>query len=143
MIGAIRTIICCYVFFFVMLVLAACDIGGQQQNQPDRRLKLFHVISARIIMLDNQAEVDGTVQNTGTDPFPFDVTILATFYDSSGKVIGQAQGVAEDVRPRMTQAFVLMGQVDSAAYSRMDLAPVSLVERRQEKNLPTPTPVVP
>jgi hypothetical protein len=143
MIGALRIVMCWCVFLLGMLMLTACDIGGQQQNQPDPRLKLFHVVSARIIMLDSQAEVDGTVQNAGTDPFPFDVTILATFYDSSGKVIGQALGVAEDVRPRMTQAFVLMGQVDSATYSRMELAPISLRERRQEKNLPTPTPAVP
>src|SRR2546429_6357430 len=38
----------------------------------------FHVLSERIIMLDTQAEVDGTVQNTGRDRFPYDVTLTAT-----------------------------------------------------------------
>jgi len=104
---------------------------------------LFHVHSANIIILDSQAEVDGTVQNTGTTHFPFDVSLIATLYDNSGNVVGQAQGTAEDVLPGMTSPFVLKGQVDSAKYSRMAVTPVSLRERRQEKNLPTPPPVVP
>ena len=94
-------------------------------------------------MLDSQAEVDGTVQNLGNNAFPFDVTIVATFYDSSGHVIGQAQGAAEDVFPGMVRSFVLMGQVDGLRYSHMKLSPVSLRERRYEKNLPSPPPVVP
>lgn len=93
--------------------------------------------------MDNQAEVDGTIQNTGHDPFPFDVTIDATFYDTAGKVIGHAEGVAEDVYPGTTGPFTLKGQVDSGRYSRMSLSPVSLLERRIEPKLPTPTPVAP
>ena len=51
---------------FFLLLLAGC--GGQQQaQQADPRLTLFHVLSSRIIMLDTQTEVDGTVQNTGKD----------------------------------------------------------------------------
>ena len=129
--------------FFVTIIFASCSSGGQQTKQPDPRLKSFHILSAHIIMLDSQAEVDGTVQNMGQDAFPFDVTIVAAFYDSSGHMIGQAQGVAEDVFPGMVRSFVLMGQVDSLRYSHMTLLPVSLRERRYEKNLPTPTPVVP
>ncbi len=91
--------------------------GSSQPQQPDPRLKVFHILSARIITQDNQAEVDGTIQNTGHDPFPYDVTINATFYDISGDVIGQAQGVAEDVFPGTIGAFVLVGQVDSVRYS--------------------------
>jgi len=94
-------------------------------------------------MLDSQAEVDGTLQNMGHNGYPFDVTILATFYDSSGHIIGQAQGAAEDVFPGMVRPFVLLGQIDSLRYSHMKLSPVSLREVRYEKNLPTPTPVVP
>ena len=124
---------------FFLLLLAGC--GGQQQADP--RLTLFHVLSSRIIMLDTQAEVDGTVQNTGKDRYPFDVTLSATFYNSAGNVIGQAQGTAEDVLPGMTRPFVLIGQVDSARYSRMIVTPVSLRERIHEKNLPSPPPVVP
>lgn len=128
--------------FFCTLLLVGC--GQQQQSsQPDPRLKLFHVLSMNIIIMDSQAEVDGTVQNTGTTHFPFDVSLIATLYDSSGNVVGQAQGTAEDVLPGMTSPFVLKGQVDSAKYSRMTVTPVSLRERRQEKNLPTPPPVVP
>ncbi len=127
---------------FFLLLLAGC--GGQQQaQQADPRLTLFHVLSSRIIMLDTQAEVDGTVQNTGKDRYPFDVTLSATFYNSAGNVIGQAQGTAEDVLPGMTRPFVLIGQVDSARYSRMIVTPVSLRERIHEKNLPSPPPVVP
>lgn len=129
-------------FFAGVLLLVACD-SQQPAQQPDPRLPLFHVLSARITMLDTQAEVDGTVQNTGKDHYPFDVSLSATFYDSAGKVIGHAQGTAEDVLPGMTRPFVLIGQVDSAKYSRMTVKPVSLNERRQEKNLPSPPPVVP
>ena len=127
-----------------ILLISSCNFPGTQQRaqQPDPRLKLFHVLSERIIMLDTQAEVDGTVQNTGHDRYPYDVTLMATFYNSAGNVIGQAQGVAEDILPGMTGPFVLMGQVDSSQYSRMVVTPISLRERRVEKNLPTP-PVVP
>lgn len=128
--------------FVGVLLLVACD-SQQSTQQPDPRLASFHVLSARITMLDTQAEVDGTVQNMGKDRYPFDVSLSATFYDSAGKVIGQAQGTAEDVLPGMTRPFVLIGQVDSAKYSRMTLKPVSLRERRQEKNLPGTPPVVP
>jgi len=129
-------------FFAGVLLLVACN-SQQTAQQPDPRLSLFHVLSARITMLDTQAEVDGMVQNAGKDRYPFDVSLSATFYDSAGKVIGQAQGTAEDVLPGMTHTFVLIGQVDSAKYSRMMVKPVSLRERRKEKNLPTPPPVVP
>src|SRR5437763_637770 len=135
------TLVIPYLFIGVLL-LVACD-SPQQAQKPDPRLSLFHVLTARITMLDTQAEVDGTVQNTGKDRYPFDVSFSATFYDSAGKVIGQAQGTAEDVLPGMTRPFVLIGQVDSAKYSRMMVKPVSLRERRLEKNLPSPPPVVP
>ncbi len=128
----------------LVLFLTACTPGEQQKaQQADPRLKSFHVLSSRIIILDNQAEVDGMIQNAGNDHYPFDVTIDATFYDKAGNVIGQAEGVAEDVLPGMSRAFVLMGQVDSLHYSHMELAPVSLRERRKEQNLPTPPPVSP
>ena len=127
--------------FCCTFLLVGC--GQQQSQQSDARLKVFHVLSEHIVMLDSQAEVDGTLQNTGTMRFPFDVSLIATFYNSSGNVVGQAQGTAEDVYPGMTRTFVLMGQVNSAEYSRMIVTPVSLRERRQEKNLPTPPPVVP
>ena len=133
-------------FFLLCLVvfLTGCGLGDQRQAQQlDARLKSFHIVSSRIIMLDNQAEIDGMIQNTGKDRFPFDVTVDATFYDKAGNVIGQAEGVAEDIFPGMSRAFVLMGQVDSLHYSHMELALVSLRERRKEPNLPTPPPVSP
>ena len=130
------------IFVGILLSFSAC-IGSAPAQQPDPRLKNFHILSSRITMMDNQAEVDGTVQNTGHDRFPFDVTIDATFYDSAGKVIGHAQGVAEDVYSGTAGSFTLQGQVESGSYSHMSLAPVSLRERRVEPNLPTPVPVVP
>jgi hypothetical protein len=131
--------------FTILLLLSIALIGcsSQQNQQPDPRLKSFHVLSAHIIMLDTQAEVDGTVQNTGRDRYPYDVTLVATFYDTASNVIGQAQGTAEDVLPGMTGPFILLGQVDTTKYSRMVVSPVSLRERRYEKNLPVPPPVVP
>ena len=131
--------------FAILLLLSIALIGcsSQQNQQPDPRLKSFHVLSAHIIMLDTQAEVDGTVQNTGRDRYPYDVTLVATFYDTAGQVIGQAQGTAEDVLPGMTGPFILLGQVDTTKYSRMIVSPVSLRERRYEKNLPGPPHVVP
>jgi hypothetical protein len=133
----------CFIVAFLgfAIFLTSCAPGGQPQSDP--RLKWFHILSSRIIILDNQAEVDGTLQNTGSESYPFDVTIDATFYDKAGNVLGQAEGVAEDVFPQTTCAFVLMGQVDSLHYSHMQLTPVSLRERRIEKNLPTPPPVSP
>jgi hypothetical protein len=126
-----------------LMILSSCALGSQQQRQPDPRLKSFHIVSSHIILLDNQAEVDGMIQNTGSDSYPFDVTIVATFYDATGHVVGRAQGIAEDVFPGMTRPFVLLGEVDSLRYSRMQLTPISLRERRYEKGLPTPPPVVP
>jgi hypothetical protein len=126
----------------ILFSLSAC-LGDSAAQQPDPRLKDFHVLSSRIVMMDNQAEVDGTVQNTGHDQFPFDVTIDATFYDSTGNVIGSAEGVAEDIYPGTSGPFTLQGQIDSGRYSHMSLTPVSLRERRVEQNLPTPPPVVP
>ena len=125
------------------LLLASCNWPGAQQTQsPDARLRLFHVLSARIIMLDTQAEVDGTLQNTSrADRFPYDVTIIATFYNRAGNVVGQAGGVAEDVYPGMSRPFTLIGQVDSTHYSHMVVTVVSLKERRIEKIIPTPSVV--
>ncbi len=132
-------------FFLLCLAvfLTGCGSGDQRQaQQSDPRLKSFHILSSRIIILDNQAEVDGTLQNAGHDRYPFDVTVNATLYDKAGNVIGQAEGVAEDVLPGMSRTFVLMGQVDSLHYSHMELTLVSLRERRKEPNLPPP-PVSP
>ncbi|HEX9131636.1 MAG TPA: FxLYD domain-containing protein [Ktedonobacteraceae bacterium] len=139
-----RNLALAFMLLCLVLFLSSCGLGDQQQaQQPDPRLKSFHIQSSRIIILDSQAEVDGTIQNTGHDRYPFDVTVDATFYDKAGNVIGQAEGVAEDVLPGMSRAFVLMGQVDSLHYSHMELTLVSLRERRKEPNLPTPPPVSP
>src|SRR5437764_10511217 len=133
MIYALRkhVLTCCAIFLLLAIALIGCD--SQQNQQPDPRLKSFHVLSAHIIMLDTHAEVDGTVQNTGHDRYPYDVTLLATFYDNAGNVVGQAHGTAEDIFPGMTRPFVLLGQVNSAKYSRMVVSPLSLRERRYEK----------
>lgn len=139
-----RTYFSLFLLLTLLSTLSACALSGQQQaQQPDPRLKVFHILSSRIIILDTQAEVDGTLSNTGHNPFPFDVSIVATLYDSAGNVVGQAQGVAEDVFPGMQRPFILVGQVDNSRYSHMTLTLVSLKERRQEKGLPTPTAVVP
>jgi hypothetical protein len=139
---SVRQLNLALVFFLLCLAvfLTGCGSGNQQ---VDPRLKSFNILSSRIVMLDNQAEVDGTIQNTGHDRYPFDVTIDAIFYDKAGDVIGQAVGVAEDVLPGMSRTFVLMGQVDSLHYNHMALTPISLQERRKEPNLPTPPPISP
>ena len=143
--GVLSKLIACAMVFMFILLMTSCNWpGAQQTQQPDARLKAFHVLSARIIMMDTQAEVDGTLQNTSrTDRFPYDVTVIATFYNSSGSAVGRAGGVAEDVYPGMIRPFVLVGQVDSTQYSRMVVTVISLKERRIEKNIPTPPPVVP
>lgn len=133
-----------FILLCLVLFLSSCGLGDQHQvQQPDPRLKSFHIQSSRIIILDSQAEVDGTIQNAGHDRYPFDVTVDATFYDKAGNVIGQAEGVAEDILPGISRAFILVGQVDSLHYSHMALTLVSLRERRKEPNLPTPPPVSP
>ena len=123
------------------LLITSCSLpGAQQTSQPDPRLKAFHVLSARIIMTDTQAEVDGSLQNTSrSDRFPYDVTVIATFYNSAGNIVGQAGGVAEDVYPGMVRPFTLVGQVDSTQYTHMVVTVVSLKERRIEKIIPTPS----
>ncbi len=127
-----------------LLFCASCGFPWQSQAQQlDGRLKLFRVLSERIVIMDTQAEVDGTLQNDGHDAYPYDVTMIATFYNTSGQVVGQAGGVAEDVWPGMIRSFVLVGRVDNTSYSHMTIAPVSLRERRTEKNLPTPPPITP
>jgi hypothetical protein len=125
------------------LLITSCNWpGAQQTRQPDARLQSFHVLSTRIIILDTQAEVDGTLQNIShTDRFPYDVTVIATFYNRAGNVVGQAGGVAEDVYPGMTRPFILAGSVDSTQYSHMVVTVVSLKERRIEKIIPTPSVV--
>jgi hypothetical protein len=133
--------VACILSGVLALLITSCNWpGASQTQQPDPRLKAFHVLSARIIMLDTQAEVDGTLQNASqSDRFPYDVTVIATFYNSAGNVVGQAGGVAEDVYPGMVRPFTLIGQVESAQYSRMVVTVVSLKERRIEKIIPTPS----
>jgi hypothetical protein len=139
----IRKLITYAILCILLLLATSCSWpGAQQAQQSDARLKLFHVLSARIIMLDTSAEVDGSLQNTSrTDHFPYDVTVIATFYNSAGSIVGQAGGVAEDVYPGMTRPFTLVGSVDSTQYSHMVVTVVSLKERRIEKFIPTPSVV--
>ena len=139
--GASPALVAYAILCIFVLLLTSCNWPGTQQTaQSDPRLKSFHVLSARIIMLDTQAEVDGTLQNTShSDHFPYDVTVIATFYNSAGTVVGQAGGVAEDVYPGMIRPFTLIGQVDNTQYSHMIVTVISLKERRIEKNRPTPT----
>ena len=134
---------CVCTALYLTLMVSSCALPGQTQSSPDPRLKLFHILSTRILTLDSQAEVDGTIINSGTYKYPFDVSLVATFYDLQGNVIGSAQGYAEDVWPGMTRPFTLQGKVDSAKYSHMVVVAVSLRERRIERNLPTPPPVIP
>lgn len=132
------------VVLFLALTVSSCTLPWQSQAQPpDPRLKYFHVLSTRILTLDSRAEVDGTIINTYSYKYPFDVTLNATFYDLQGNVIGSATGTAEDVWPGTTRPFTLLGQVDTTKYSHMVVVPVSLRERRVELNLPTPPPVIP
>ncbi len=139
--GLVPTLVNALMICLLALLITSCSWpGAQQTSQPDPRLKAFHVLSARIIMLDTQAEVDGTLQNTSrTDRFPYDVTIIATFYNNAGNIVGQAGGVAEDVYPGMISSFTLVGQVDSTQYSHMVVTVISLKERRIEKLIPTPS----
>jgi hypothetical protein len=139
----VNTLMTYLMLCMLALLITSCNWPGAQHTaQPDARLQLFRVLSARIIMLDTQAEVDGTLQNTShTDRFPYDVTVIATFYNRAGNVVGQAGGVAEDIYPGMSRPFTLVGQVDSTQYSHMVVTVVSLKERRIEKIIPTPSAV--
>jgi hypothetical protein len=139
----VNALMTCVLLCMLAFLITSCNWpGAQQTQQPDARLQAFHVLSARIIMLDTQAEVDGSLQNTShTDRFPYDVTVIATFYNRAGNVVGQAGGVAEDVYPGMSRPFTLVGQVDSTQYSHMVVTVISLKERRIEKIIPTPSVV--
>lgn len=121
-------------------VVAAC---GDQARRPDPRLTYFKVISSRILIEGDQAQVFGAVVNSSTMTFPFDVTLQATLMDLNGQQVGTAMGTAEDVGPSQTRQFLLVGKVDSAHYARLAVTPISLQEKQQELNMPTPTPLSP
>lgn len=122
------------------VVLAGC---GDQPRRPDLRLSYFKIISSRILIEGNQAQVFGSVLNSSTMAFPFDVTMQATLMDLNGQQVGSATGTAEDVGLGQVRQFVLAGTVDSAHYAKLTVVPVSLQEKRQELNMPTPTPLSP
>jgi len=126
------------VLMLFMLVLGGC--GGQAQA-PDPRLKYFTIVDSRILIDGNQAQVTGDVQNTSTMKFPFDVTMQATLMDGQGNVVGTATGTAEDVGLGQVRQFVLLGTVDGTQYAKLSVTPISLQEKRQELNQPTPTPI--
>ncbi len=124
----------------VLLVVALSGCGGQAQ-QVDARLKYFSIVDSRILIEGSQAEVIGNVMNTSTMKFPFDVTMQATLMDTNGNAVGTASGTAEDVGLGQVRQFVLLGNVDGTRYAKLKVELVSLQEKRQELNQPTPTPI--
>jgi hypothetical protein len=131
-------------FFCLLLLLAfvltACN---DQSQKPDSRLKYFTILSSRVLIEGNNAEVFGEVENTGQMKFPFDVTIQAELMDNNGSSVGNAVGIAEDVGPGQVRQFMLIGTVDGTRYARLKVMTVSLQEKRQELGWPTPTPISP
>ena len=122
------------------ITLSAC---GDQSQQVDPRLKYFNVLSSRVLIVGNNAEVFGEVENTGKMKFPFDVTLQADLMDNSGQSVGTAMGTAEDVGLGQVRQFLLVGNVDGTRYARLKVTAVSLQEKRVELNMPTPTPISP
>ncbi len=133
-----RKFVIFFIFTLLMLVLAGC--GGQAQA-PDPRLKYFSIVDSRILIDGSQAQVAGDVMNNSTMKFPFDVTLQANLLDAQGNVIGTATGTAEDVGLGQVRQFVLLGTVDGTKYAKLNVVPISLQEKRQELNQPTPTPI--
>lgn len=123
----------------LLLAMALNGCGGQAQ-QSDPRLKYFKVVDSRVLIEGSQAEVFGDVENTSTMKFPFDVTMQADLMDLNGQQVGMAYGTAEDVGMGQVRQFVLVGTVDGTRYARLKVTPISLQEKRQELNWPTPTP---
>ena len=132
-----------YTLFLMLLLTIVLSACGEQAQQPDPRLKYFIVVDSRVLIEGNNAEVFGEVENTGKMKFPFDVTMQANLMDINGQTVGTAIGTAEDVGLGQVRQFVLTGTVDGARYARLTVTPISLQEKRQELNLPTPTPVSP
>ncbi len=122
-----------------VLAMALNGCGGQAQ-QSDPRLKYFKVVDSRVLIEGSQAEVFGDVENTSDMTFPFDVTMQADLMDLNGQQVGMAYGTAEDVGMGQVRQFVLVGTVDGTRYARLKVTPISLQEKRQELNWPTPTP---
>ncbi len=129
------------IFFICMVLVIALTGCGEQAQAPDPRLKYFSIVDSRILIDGNQAQVAGDVINNSTMKFPFDVTMQANLLDAQGNVIGTATGTAEDVGLGQVRQFILQGTVDGAKYARLSIIPISLQEKRQELNLPTPTPI--
>jgi hypothetical protein len=128
----------------LLLLLGAVVAGcGDQTRRVDPRLTYFQVISSRILIEGDQAQVFGAVLNRSTMTFPFDVTLQATLMNLNGQQVGTATGTAEDVGPSQIRQFLLVGTVDSAHYAKLAVTPISLQEKQQELNMPTPTPLSP
>ncbi|MEO8971987.1 MAG: hypothetical protein ABI406_10375, partial [Ktedonobacteraceae bacterium] len=51
----IYRIACASIVLYLALMVTSCSLPGQSQAQPpDPRLKLFHILSTRILTLDSQ-----------------------------------------------------------------------------------------
>ena len=134
----ISILLCCMVV--LSIALSAC---GNQSQQVDSRLKYFKVLSSRVLIVGNNAEVFGELENTSKMTFPFDVSLQANLMDISGQSVGTAMGTAEDVGLGQVREFLLAGNVDGTRYARLKVTVVSLQEKRVELNMPTPTPLSP
>lgn len=111
------------------LALAGCAGGAAAPGAtPDPRYAAITIVSTQTRLIGGDISVEGTVKNGGTAPY--DITLHASFLDSSGSELANAEGVAEDVTSEGTGPFKIDGKVDPAKYSTTQVTVVSLGEKK-------------
>src|SRR5437763_1088981 len=108
------------------IALAGCAGGASSSSgpTPDPVLAALTVVSTQTRLLGGDITVTGTIKNG--DTAPHDISLHASFLDSSGAEIANADGVAEDVNPGATGSFEIDGKVDPAKYSSTKVTVVSV-----------------
>lgn len=80
-------------------------------------LAKIHLVGAVHVRLVVGTTVHVTGNLINTDKVRHDVYLKATVYDKHGKVVGHAQGKAEDIRAHTRSRYVLVGSVISPSFA--------------------------
>ncbi|MBA3946334.1 MAG: hypothetical protein H0X37_17435 [Herpetosiphonaceae bacterium] len=116
---------------FVLLLTSACGGSGATAapaGTPDPRLSKITITATQTHLLGSDVSVVGTIRND--DTAAHDITLQAVFHAPNGAVLGNVEGIAEDVAAGKTANFEINGKVDSARYGTTEVSIVSLREQK-------------